>query len=52
MHGDRADPAATVTGGYFYHQQPRQTHPAARDVKVAGELLGYCAELAGAELPR
>ena len=46
------DPAATVTGGYFYHQQPRQAHPAARDVTVAGELLGYCAELAGTELPQ
>ncbi len=28
------------------------THPAARDVKVADELLGYCAELADLELPR
>jgi NAD(P)-dependent dehydrogenase (short-subunit alcohol dehydrogenase family) len=46
------DLAATVTGGYFYHQQPRATHPAARDVKVAGELLRYCAELTGVELPR
>jgi NAD(P)-dependent dehydrogenase (short-subunit alcohol dehydrogenase family) len=46
------DPAATVTGGYFYHQQPLQTHPAARDVKVQDELLDYCAELTGTELPR
>ncbi len=46
------DPAATVTGGYFYHQQPRRTHPAARDVKVQDELLDYCAELTGVELPR
>ncbi len=46
------DPAATVVGGYFYHSQPRETHPAARDVKVQDELLGYCAELAGLELPR
>jgi NAD(P)-dependent dehydrogenase (short-subunit alcohol dehydrogenase family) len=46
------DPAATVTGGYFYHQRPREAHPAARDVKVQGELLGYCAELTGTELPR
>ena len=38
--------------GYFYHQQPRATHPAARDVKVQDELLGYCAELVGLELPR
>src|SRR5271166_2635864 len=46
------DPAAMVTGGYFYHQQPRRTHPAARDVKVQDELLDYCAELAGVELPQ
>ena len=46
------DAAAMVTGGYFYHQQPRATHPAARDVKVQDDLLDYCAELAGVELPR
>ena len=46
------DPAATVTGGYFYHQRPRATHPAAGDVKVQDELLDYCAELSGVELPR
>ena len=46
------DPAATGTGGYFYHQRPRDTHPAARDVRVQEELLGYCAELTGTELPR
>ena len=46
------DPAATGTGGYFYHQRPRPTHPAAGDVKVQEELLGYCAEIAGTELPQ
>ena len=46
------DAAATVTGGYFYHQRPRDTHPAARDATVAGDLLGYCAELTGVEMPR
>jgi len=45
------DPAATVTGGYFFHQRPQQTHPAARDVAVQDELLGYCARLSGVELP-
>ncbi len=45
------DPAATVSGGYFYHQQPAETNPAARDVKVQDELLSYCAGLAGLELP-
>jgi NAD(P)-dependent dehydrogenase (short-subunit alcohol dehydrogenase family) len=46
------DPAAMVSGGYFYHQQPGETNPAARDVKVQDELLSYCAGLAGLELPR
>jgi NAD(P)-dependent dehydrogenase (short-subunit alcohol dehydrogenase family) len=46
------DPAAMVSGGYFYHQQPAETNPAARDVKVQDELLSYCAGLAGDELPR
>ena len=40
------------TGGYFYHQRPRDAHPAAHDVTVQEELLGYCAELSGTELPR
>ena len=45
------DPAATGTGGYFYHQRPRDAHPAAHDVTVQEDLLGYCAELSGTELP-
>src|ERR1700733_4307115 len=46
------DPAATVTAGYFYHQQPRQVHPAARDTTFQDQLLDYCASLTGAALPR
>jgi NAD(P)-dependent dehydrogenase (short-subunit alcohol dehydrogenase family) len=45
------DPAATVTGHYFYHQQPRAVHPAARSVEVQGGLLDRCAELTGVVLP-
>jgi NAD(P)-dependent dehydrogenase (short-subunit alcohol dehydrogenase family) len=45
------DPAATGTGGYFFHQQPQQVHPAAQDVTVQDELLAYCAQLSGVELP-
>ena len=45
------DPAATGTGGYFYHQRPRDAHPATHDVTVQEDLLGYCAELSGTELP-
>jgi NAD(P)-dependent dehydrogenase (short-subunit alcohol dehydrogenase family) len=45
------DPTATVTGGYFYHQQPRAVHAAARSVEVQGGLLDRCAELTGVVLP-
>jgi NAD(P)-dependent dehydrogenase (short-subunit alcohol dehydrogenase family) len=46
------DPAATVTGQYFYHQRPRQVHPAAASHSVQDQLLASCAELSGVELPR
>jgi NAD(P)-dependent dehydrogenase (short-subunit alcohol dehydrogenase family) len=45
------DPAANVTGGYFYHQQPRDVHPAARSVELQERLLDRCAELTGVVLP-
>jgi NAD(P)-dependent dehydrogenase (short-subunit alcohol dehydrogenase family) len=45
------DPAATVSGEYFYHQQVRATHPAARDCAVHAGLLAACAELTGVEMP-
>jgi NAD(P)-dependent dehydrogenase (short-subunit alcohol dehydrogenase family) len=44
------DPAATVTGAYFYHQQPRDVHPAARSVEIQDRLLDVCAELTGVVL--
>ena len=44
------DPAAMVSGGYFYHQRPRPADPAARDRAVQDRLLGYCAELTSVEL--
>jgi NAD(P)-dependent dehydrogenase (short-subunit alcohol dehydrogenase family) len=45
------DTAATGTGGYFFHQQPQQVHPATRDIAFQDELLAYCADLSGTELP-
>lgn len=45
------DPAARVTAGYFYHQRPREVHPAARDTAFQDELLDYCATLTGVALP-
>jgi hypothetical protein len=44
------DPEARVTGGYFYHQQPRTAHPAAGHLRVQDQLLRYCAELTGVTL--
>ena len=36
------DPAALVSGEYFYHMRPRAPHPAARDVAVQKKLLDAC----------
>jgi NAD(P)-dependent dehydrogenase (short-subunit alcohol dehydrogenase family) len=45
------DSAATVTGGYFFHQRPREVHPAVREVDVQEGLLDRCAQLTGVPLP-
>jgi NAD(P)-dependent dehydrogenase (short-subunit alcohol dehydrogenase family) len=44
------DPAAMVTGRYFYHQHQRETHPAASSLEVQEGLLEACATLTGVEL--
>jgi hypothetical protein len=41
------DPAALVTGEYFYHLLLRKPLPAARDPSVQIRLLGACAALSG-----
>jgi hypothetical protein len=40
-----ADPEATVTGRYFYHQRLRDTNPAAGSVEAQEGLLAKCATL-------
>jgi NAD(P)-dependent dehydrogenase (short-subunit alcohol dehydrogenase family) len=45
------DPAATVSGAFFYHQRPREAHPAAHSHQFQDELLATLAELTGAKLP-
>lgn len=45
-----SDPGALVTGGYFYHQRPAATHPAASEAGLQDRLLSYCADLTGAAL--
>ena len=45
------DPAATVSGGYFYHMRPRAPNAAARDVDRQEELLAACKRFSGVDLP-
>ena len=45
------DPAALVSGEYFYHQQSVETNPAARSSEIQDELLERCAALTGTALP-
>jgi NAD(P)-dependent dehydrogenase (short-subunit alcohol dehydrogenase family) len=45
------DPAAMVSGEYFYHRKPRRVHPAARRIDVQDRLLDYCAGLTDTPLP-
>jgi NAD(P)-dependent dehydrogenase (short-subunit alcohol dehydrogenase family) len=44
------DPAATVTGGYFYHMRPRAPHSAAGEAARQEELLDACARFSGVRL--
>lgn len=46
------DPAATVSGGYFYHMKPRETHRALHDVAVQERLIGACEGFSGVRLPQ
>jgi NAD(P)-dependent dehydrogenase (short-subunit alcohol dehydrogenase family) len=45
------DPAALVTGEYFYHLRRRAADPAARDEKQQEALLDACRALCGIALP-
>jgi NAD(P)-dependent dehydrogenase (short-subunit alcohol dehydrogenase family) len=45
------DPAALVTGEYFYHLRQRAADPAARDEKQQEALLNACQALCGIALP-
>jgi NAD(P)-dependent dehydrogenase (short-subunit alcohol dehydrogenase family) len=45
------DPAATVTGEYFFHKRLRTPNPAARDTRKQEELLEACARFSGVALP-
>jgi len=45
------DPAAQVSGRFFYHQRPQQPQPAASDEALQDGFLAECARLSGVELP-
>jgi NAD(P)-dependent dehydrogenase (short-subunit alcohol dehydrogenase family) len=45
------DPAASVSGEYFYHMQKRRPLPAARDISTQDRLLDFCSRTTGVELP-
>ena len=45
------DPAAEITGEYFYHLQRRTPNPAARDVRRQEQLLDACKHFSGEDLP-
>ena len=45
------DPAATVTGGYFYHMRQRPPSAATRDTDRQERLLQACQRFSGVELP-
>jgi NAD(P)-dependent dehydrogenase (short-subunit alcohol dehydrogenase family) len=45
------DPAAAVTGQYFYHLQLRPPNPAARDTERQERLLDACKRFSGVDLP-
>jgi len=45
------DPAATVSGGYFYHMNRKQPLSATSDVSLQERLLDFCSRVTGVELP-
>lgn len=46
------NPAARVTGRYFYHQRPARVNPAAQDPALQDRLLDGCRDLSGLALDR
>jgi len=45
------DRQAKVTGGYFYHEKPRQPNPEASRTAVQDRFLAECERLSGVKLP-
>jgi NAD(P)-dependent dehydrogenase (short-subunit alcohol dehydrogenase family) len=45
------DPAALVSGEYFYHMNSKHPLPATRDISLQDRLLDFCSRVTGVELP-
>jgi NAD(P)-dependent dehydrogenase (short-subunit alcohol dehydrogenase family) len=45
------DPAAAVSGGYFYHMKRKHPLPATSDVSLQVRLLEFCSGVTGVDLP-
>jgi hypothetical protein len=45
------DPRALVTGDYFFHQQPEDTHPIVRDPAFQDQVLSMFESMTGVQLP-
>lgn len=45
------DPAAMVSGAYFYHKKRQRIHPAASDVTIQARLLAACEEITSTAMP-
>jgi NAD(P)-dependent dehydrogenase (short-subunit alcohol dehydrogenase family) len=45
------DLGTAVSGGYFHHQRPRESHPATQSHTLQDSLLDYCACLSGIPFP-
>lgn len=41
------EPGALKSGGYFFHQDAKATHPAVDDISFQNALLDYCKSLSG-----
>jgi hypothetical protein len=45
------DPAARVTGRYFYHMKPMAPNPQAQDAALQARLIAICEACSGIVLP-
>lgn len=45
------EPAAKVTGRYYYHLKPRNANPAAADASIQDHFLAECARISGVPFP-